>query len=329
MGWILVRSGDWREALDASRRILDSPACVPPARAGALLFSGIVHVFRGELRAGEGLLIESEAIARRVDHALGTIHSSWGLAVHAAMTGEIESAAQRCHRILARIGTIDVDHAFIPVVRWASTCFARTGDKKGLQSCREALGRCTGAFSNSEAFSALAHAIGEIAWLDGNPKQASGQFERAITLIEDWDLPRERVESQMRAAAACAEAGQVADAAEHARNAARGAERLGARPLVQAAVAQLRKLGQPPIDPLGARGVRRAARGGLTARQREILASISKGRTDKEIARALRLSPRTVEMHVAHVLAALDCRNRAEAVRKAIEAGVLTPSERP
>ena len=43
---------------------------------------------------------------------------------------------------------------------------------------------------------------------------------------------------------------------------------------------------------------RRAAQGGLTARQLEILASISRGLTDKGIARAVRFSPHTVEMHV-------------------------------
>ena len=59
-------------------------------------------------------------------------------------------------------------------------------------------------------------------------------------------------------------------------------------------------------------------------RQLQILREISRGLTDKEIARALRLSPRTVEMHVAHALSALDCRSRAEAVRKASELGVLS-----
>jgi len=66
----------------------------------------------------------------------------------------------------------------------------------------------------------------------------------------------------------------------------------------------------------------------LPARQLQILAEISRGLTDKEIARTLRLSPRTVEMHVANALAALDCRSRAEAVRKAGELGVRGPGYR-
>ena len=66
------------------------------------------------------------------------------------------------------------------------------------------------------------------------------------------------------------------------------------------------------------------ARPTLTPRQLEILYEVGKGQTDKQIARKLALSPRTVEMHVANALAALECRTRAEAVRRAAELR-LTP----
>jgi len=55
----------------------------------------------------------------------------------------------------------------------------------------------------------------------------------------------------------------------------------------------------------------------LTLRQREVLAQVARGLSDKEIARLLALSPRTVEMHVARALAALGARNRSEAVSRA------------
>jgi DNA-binding NarL/FixJ family response regulator len=47
------------------------------------------------------------------------------------------------------------------------------------------------------------------------------------------------------------------------------------------------------------------------------------GRTNREIARDLFLSPRTVEMHVRNVLSKLDCRSRTEATSKAQELGLL------
>jgi pimeloyl-ACP methyl ester carboxylesterase/DNA-binding CsgD family transcriptional regulator len=61
----------------------------------------------------------------------------------------------------------------------------------------------------------------------------------------------------------------------------------------------------------------------LTARQREVLDRVAAGHTDKEIARLLGLSPRTVEMHVARALAALGARNRSDAVSRAHHWGLL------
>lgn len=63
----------------------------------------------------------------------------------------------------------------------------------------------------------------------------------------------------------------------------------------------------------------------LTARQREVLQHVARGASDKEIARALQLSPRTVEMHVARALAALGARNRSEAVGRAHHWQLLLP----
>jgi len=61
----------------------------------------------------------------------------------------------------------------------------------------------------------------------------------------------------------------------------------------------------------------------LSQRQREILAHVARGQTDKQIARELGLSPRTVEMHVAGALKALNCSTRAQAVHRATDEGWL------
>jgi DNA-binding NarL/FixJ family response regulator len=62
----------------------------------------------------------------------------------------------------------------------------------------------------------------------------------------------------------------------------------------------------------------------LTPRQLEILREVGLGHTDKQVARKLSLSPRTVEMHVANALLALKCRTRAEAVRRATELKLIS-----
>lgn len=77
-------------------------------------------------------------------------------------------------------------------------------------------------------------------------------------------------------------------------------------------------------DPAGAPVALPDANRTLTPRQVEILSHVAHGLTDKEVARKISLSPRTVEMHMARAMAALECRTRAEAVRKAGELRLIS-----
>lgn len=61
----------------------------------------------------------------------------------------------------------------------------------------------------------------------------------------------------------------------------------------------------------------------LTAREREVLRHIVRGRTNKEAAAALGISHRTVETHRENILRKLGVRSVAELTRLAIEAGLL------
>ena len=54
----------------------------------------------------------------------------------------------------------------------------------------------------------------------------------------------------------------------------------------------------------------------LSEREREVLAFIVRGLTNKEIARMLALSPRTVETHRANLFAKLDCDSLAQLIRR-------------
>lgn len=60
----------------------------------------------------------------------------------------------------------------------------------------------------------------------------------------------------------------------------------------------------------------------LTAREREVLDWLTEGSSNKNIARALDISPRTVEIHRANMMAKLGAKHAAEAVRLRIEAGL-------
>lgn len=59
----------------------------------------------------------------------------------------------------------------------------------------------------------------------------------------------------------------------------------------------------------------------LTEREREVLQLVARGQHAKEIARELGISPRTVEVHKARIMAKLGARNVAELVRLAVATG--------
>jgi DNA-binding NarL/FixJ family response regulator len=71
-----------------------------------------------------------------------------------------------------------------------------------------------------------------------------------------------------------------------------------------------------------------AAVGTLSAREREILAGLARGRTNKELADDLIVSEATVKTHVSNLLTKLGVRSRVQAVVLAYEAGVIRPGER-
>ena len=54
----------------------------------------------------------------------------------------------------------------------------------------------------------------------------------------------------------------------------------------------------------------------LTEREREVLGLITSGLTNKEIGRALEVSPRTVETHRAHLFAKLEAESLAQLIRQ-------------
>lgn len=63
---------------------------------------------------------------------------------------------------------------------------------------------------------------------------------------------------------------------------------------------------------------------GLTARQTEILRLVASGRTTKEIARELGISPKTVEFHRAQLMGKLNVHDVTALTRFAIQAGIVS-----
>ena len=89
---------------------------------------------------------------------------------------------------------------------------------------------------------------------------------------------------------------------------------------LRAAIARAldRSLDRPPAPWTKVAGA--PAFAGLTARERDVLARIVAGDQNKEAARALGISPRTVEIHRANIMRKTGARGLADLVRAAVRA---------
>jgi DNA-binding NarL/FixJ family response regulator len=97
---------------------------------------------------------------------------------------------------------------------------------------------------------------------------------------------------------------------------------------LEAAVHAARR-GEAPFDPRVTgrllRGLTRRApapAGRLTPREREVLAQLARGRSNREIARALTVSEKTVKTHVSSILSKLGVPDRTQAALYAVRHGL-------
>jgi DNA-binding NarL/FixJ family response regulator len=97
-----------------------------------------------------------------------------------------------------------------------------------------------------------------------------------------------------------------------------GAAMLQGRPFLAREEAGLAASAAPPSD------IHAVCRG-LTARQRDVLALLMQGKSNKAICRVLRLAEPTVKNHVSAILRVLKAANRTEAVAKVMGAWGFLP----
>ena len=96
---------------------------------------------------------------------------------------------------------------------------------------------------------------------------------------------------------------------------------LGARPAAAIVARRLRERGARGL-PRGPRRTTRDNPAGLTARELEVLALVSDGLRNAEIARRLVVAEKTVDKHVSAILRKLDVQTRGEAAAQAVRRGL-------
>ena len=80
----------------------------------------------------------------------------------------------------------------------------------------------------------------------------------------------------------------------------------------------------PREKPFSPNRAAKAAFGGLTEREREVVRLIAQGKSNREIADALVVTKRTIETHISNILYKLNITSRAQIVVWAVERGLVT-----
>jgi DNA-binding CsgD family transcriptional regulator len=183
---------------------------------------------------------------------------------------------------------------------YSAEALARVGDRPEALRSLERWGRRRSRPDRLDEIVCLhAHALAQ-----AGAEQRMEGLESALEAANAWSYALVALWVRLDLALALVEVGSDRAVAELT-EAARSADDCGALTILELAEQGLRSR--------GVRTWRRAAAGALlTKREEEVAELVAGGATNREIAQALFLSPKTVERHVSNVLKKLGARNRTE-----------------
>jgi DNA-binding CsgD family transcriptional regulator/tetratricopeptide (TPR) repeat protein len=327
-------AGDWDGSLAAAGELARVPEMAAHVRAAGLL----VQVGRGDPAARQ-LLAWAEGLTARLDaHVLLMLATAGAQIDLAAQAGDPAGAVQRCSWAVRRLRELwDIDG--LAALRLVGTALAPVADAAAVARAggdAAAVDRWVGAGEELAAH-AREVAAGYVAgiaplgvearaWaarLDAEDARLHGQVApelwRAAADAFGYGHVYEQARSRSRLAEALLATEDRAGAAVEAAAAHEVAVRLGAAPL-RSAVEALARRGRLELP-----GMPRQAEPGavFTPREREVLALVAAGRTNRQIGAELFISEKTASVHVSNILAKLGASGRTEAVAIAAARGLL------
>jgi DNA-binding CsgD family transcriptional regulator len=270
---------------------------------------------RGELDRARQLLETARAEGERIvdPQLVGPLYAS--LIELAALQDDLDTALELADEGLGRVDVESVHPIYVAgFLAFAARAAARAGrDADLVEAWLDRAQACVDRTPETipEPAAHLATARAEVA---GTPAAWTEALQRWQSLGDPYRIACARTEL---AAAQLATGADRAFAAEHLASAAAAARELGAAHLLSrcedlARRARLRVGAAPADNPYR-----------LTGREREILALVAEGLTDRAIGGRLFISHRTVERHVSNLLAKLAAERRSELVATALREGLL------
>ncbi|MFG2124143.1 AAA family ATPase [Streptomyces sp. NPDC048710] len=329
----LYALGKWDEAAEAAAGALGSAASAKPRGAGALRLAHIALARGDAAEAGRQLSIAlthygSHDPMPQVLLPVGRI--TVGVA---AEEGRLLDARVELNRALAAGFPPGTQRYGWPLLLAAATAEA---DARALPAAAD--GRADVLDKLAEAARKLA--TGAPVW-DAYERWTRAELHRArgtdtaavwsdvVTDFECLDRPYDLARVRRRLAQALLEEAAGDDkrdrATELLRLAGAVADHLGARPLADA-VGRLAQRARLTLTHTPRKALDPAENLGLTSRERDVLRLVSAGRTNRQIAEELFISPKTASVHVSNILSKLGVAGRGEAAAVAHRLG-LFPAE--
>ncbi|MGN3959794.1 AAA family ATPase [Streptomyces sp. WAC8370] len=333
----LISLGRWDEALEAADRA-GAPGRGPAPRGGAALKRATVALARGGSAEAARQLAEARAAYGTHDpvpqYRLPLATLTVGVA---AAEGRLADARAELARVLDEGFPPGTQRYGWPLLLSAAEAEAdaRTlpaadqGRAEAVERLADAAKRLT---TGAPVWAAHEH------WVRAELHRARDRdtpqlWSEAVTAFERVERPYELARVRHRLAAALLATGgedERARATELLRLARTVADHLGARPLSDAVNLLGRRarltLGRAVPEPAAAPADPAEALG-LTGRERDVLRLVSEGRTNRQIAEELFISPKTASVHVSNILAKLGVSGRGEAAALAHRLA-LFPAER-
>ncbi len=314
--------GEWAAAERAARQACTDLATFDRRYAGA------AHYVVGESCRLQGRVDEALAAYDQARDLGRTPQPGLALA-HAAQGGRTEALAA----LLASVDDDAAPLARLQQVEALADVAEQTGDTDVLGSALARLLEVADTIEGDLGGATAAAAQGRLSALGGEPTDAVAHLRRAVTMLDELRLPYQAARTRLRLARAAADAGDPLTARLEQASGEGALRRLGAtvRPGAQPEP-------EPEPEPASESGLPTEAepvegavvlgRGEtLTDREREVLALVARGLTNRETADRLHLSPHTVARHLANCFAKLGVRTRAGAVASAYAQGLLTTGQ--
>ncbi len=303
--------GRWSGLAESAEELREGyPELGPIVMESSLVLGGLAAV-RGEFAAARRHL--AAASVHAPEHGpIPVVLSAAGVLINVLLaTEDVEGACAAADVAVAaarRKGVWVWAAALVPA---AAEAYARAERWSDADAVVEAFAR--GIDGRDAPLAAAALPAGRAVLLDARGKHldAAALFDEAASSYAALPMPYPATGARERAALCRLTAGNR-EAVEELSVAAEAYEQLGATRDAGRCRHQLREHGAWAPSQRGRRGYGSE----LSPREREVARMLAEGRTNREIADGLFLSPRTVEQHVAKVLRKLGARSRTDVARK-------------